>query len=91
MSDIFGDKKKEIEKETKEIESTIIPQYKKKSEEIGNKLSTTIAEFDEKENEREKDRKLWHEEVDAIFNKFRSLMKSMKENQLAVLKSHNPK
>jgi hypothetical protein len=47
MSDIFCNKKKELEKETKEIESTIIPQCRKKGEEMENKLSTTIAEFDE--------------------------------------------
>jgi hypothetical protein len=35
MPTIFGDKKNEIEKETKEIESTMIPQYRKKIETRG--------------------------------------------------------
>jgi sugar lactone lactonase YvrE len=91
MPEIFNDKKKKLEKETKEVESTIIPQYKKKNEETENKISTVLAEFDEIEKEREKKRTFWHQEVDTIFDKFGSLMKSMKENLLAALKSHQSK
>ncbi|XP_048773735.2 tripartite motif-containing protein 2-like [Ostrea edulis] len=91
MSDIFNSKKKKLEKETKEIESTIIPQYKKKHEETESKISIIMAEFDELNNEKEKHRQSWHQEVDTIFNELGSLMKSIKENLLAALTSHQSK
>ncbi|XP_061179118.1 E3 ubiquitin-protein ligase TRIM71-like [Saccostrea echinata] len=91
IQEIFKEKKKEIVKENQEIESTIIPNYKKKMNDIGIKISTTTAKFDELEKETEKHRKLWHQEVDNIFNKLDSLIKSMKENYLTPLKSHQSK
>ncbi|XP_048743648.2 E3 ubiquitin-protein ligase TRIM71-like [Ostrea edulis] len=91
MSDIFNGKKKKLEKETKEIESTIIPRYRKKNEETENKLSIIMAKFDELDKEKEKHRKYWHQEVDTIFNHLGSLMKSIKENLLAALNSHQSK
>ncbi|XP_048750839.2 uncharacterized protein LOC125662608 [Ostrea edulis] len=91
MFDIFQKKKKDIEKETQEIESTIIPQYEEKNEETENKLSIAITEYCEMDKEKEKHREYWHQEVDTIFNKLGSLLNAMKENQLAVLKSHQSK
>ncbi|XP_048740752.2 E3 ubiquitin-protein ligase TRIM9-like [Ostrea edulis] len=91
IPEIFSDKKKELEKEIREIESTIIPQYKKKNEETEHTLSYIMAEFDELQREEEKHRKFWHQEVDNIFNKFGSLMKSRKANLLAALNSHQSK
>ncbi|XP_048766566.2 E3 ubiquitin-protein ligase TRIM71-like [Ostrea edulis] len=91
MSEIFNKKKKDIEKETQEIESNIIPQYEKKNEETENELSITITKFDEMAKEKEKHRKFWHQEVDTIFNKLGSLLNAMKENHLTVLKSHQSK
>ncbi|XP_056001768.1 E3 ubiquitin-protein ligase TRIM36-like [Ostrea edulis] len=91
ISEIFNDKKKTLGKETEEIESSIITQYKKKNEETENKLSIIMSEFDELDKEKETHRKLWHQEVDTIFNKLGSLMKSMKENLLAALNSHQSK
>ncbi|XP_048743729.2 uncharacterized protein LOC125657116 [Ostrea edulis] len=91
MSDIFNSKKNDIEKEIKEIESTIIPQYNKKNEETESKLSFIMAKFDELDKEKEKHRKSWHQEVDTIFNHLGSLMKSIKENLLAALNSHQSK
>ncbi|XP_048740769.2 uncharacterized protein LOC125654771 [Ostrea edulis] len=91
MPEIFNDKKKKLEKETKEIESTIIPQYKKKNEETESKLSIIMAEFDELDKEKENHRISWHQEVDTIFNHLGSLMKSIKENLLAALNSHQSK
>ncbi|XP_056001475.1 uncharacterized protein LOC125654776 [Ostrea edulis] len=91
MPEIFNDKKKKLEKETKEIESTIIPQYQKKNEETESKLSILMAEFDELDKEKENHRKSWHQEVDTIFNHLGSLMKSIKENLLAALNSHQSK
>jgi hypothetical protein len=83
--------KKKLEMETKEFEYRIIPKYKKKYEEIESKLSITVAEFTEMEKEREKYRNLWHQEVDAIFDRVGYSMTSMRENHLAALKSYQSK
>ncbi|XP_056001467.1 uncharacterized protein LOC130046503 [Ostrea edulis] len=91
MPEIFNDKKKKLEKETKEIEFTIIPQYKKKNEETESKLSIIMAKLDELDKEKENHRKFWHQEVDTIFNHLGSLLKSIKENLLAALNSHQSK
>jgi hypothetical protein len=91
LSEAIETKKQEIKKEIQEIESVIIPRYKQKMEDAENKLSVTSARFNELEKEREKRRKLWHQEVDAIFNKCGSSIKSIEEYQLAVLKSHHSK
>jgi hypothetical protein len=89
--DIIESKKQEIKRETQEIESVIIPRYKQKREDAKNKLSLINARFDELEKEREQQRKLWHQEVDTIFNKCGSIIKSIEEDQLAALKSHHTK
>ncbi|XP_048741733.2 E3 ubiquitin-protein ligase TRIM71-like [Ostrea edulis] len=91
MPESFNDKKKQLEKETKEIESTIIPQYKKKNEETESKISIIMAKFEELDKEKENHRKFWHQEVDTIFNTLGSLIKFKKENHLAALKSHQSK
>jgi hypothetical protein len=90
MPTIFTYQKMKLEKETREIES-IITQYKTAHKETENKISIAMAEFDKMGKEREKHRKSWHKEVDTIFNKSGSLMKSMKENILAALKVHQSK
>jgi sugar lactone lactonase YvrE len=87
LADIFN-KKQDIEKETQEIESTIIPQYRKKYEESESKLSIIMTKFDKMDKEKERNRKFWHREVDTIFNKLGLLMKTRKDNLLAAVKSH---
>jgi hypothetical protein len=87
----FNGKKKKLKKETKEIESTLIPMYKRNNEETESKMSFVISEFDKMEKEKEEHREFWHQEVDTIFNAVGTAMKSMKENHLAALKSHQSK
>jgi hypothetical protein len=91
MPENFSDRKKKLEKETKEIESAIIPQYMKKNEETDSKISFIMAKFDELNKEKEEKRKSWHQEVDTIFNTVGSLMASIKKNLLAALNSHQSK
>ncbi|XP_062614725.1 E3 ubiquitin-protein ligase TRIM71-like [Saccostrea cucullata] len=91
MQEIFNEKKQEIIKENQEIESIIIPKYRKKMDNIAGKISKSTAKFDELEKEAEKNRKLWHQEVDNIFNNLSSLIKSMRENNLTSLQSHQSK
>ncbi|XP_061186342.1 uncharacterized protein LOC133194395 [Saccostrea echinata] len=87
----FNDKKKDIQRENHEIESNIIPRYMKKNENIEKDKELVMKKFDEVEKEIERHRKSWHQEVDSIFNKLRSLLKSMRDDHLTVLKSHQTK
>ncbi|XP_062603329.1 E3 ubiquitin-protein ligase TRIM71-like [Saccostrea cucullata] len=91
MQEIFNKKKTEIENEIKETESTIIPKYEKKLKDTEGKISKIKAKFDELEKETEKHRQLWHQEVDTIFNKLGSLIKSMRENYLTHIESYQTK
>jgi streptogramin lyase len=87
----FNDMKRKLEKDIKEIESIIIPEYMMKKEETESKLLEIMTEFGKMEKEIERHRKFWHQEVDTIFDSVASVMKSMKENHLAALKSHQSK
>jgi hypothetical protein len=91
LLDVFKSKKQEIKKETQEIESIIIPRYNQKREDANNKMSIAIAKFEKLEKERGEHRTFWHQEVDTIFDKFDSTIKSIEENQLVSLKSHDSK
>ncbi|XP_062618794.1 uncharacterized protein LOC134280408 [Saccostrea cucullata] len=91
IPNIFNDKKKEIQKETLEIESSIIPKYKKKNEDSDRDITLCLEKYFDLEKETEKQRTMWHREVDSIFNKFGTLITSMRENHLAVLKANQSK
>ncbi|XP_061186790.1 NF-kappa-B essential modulator-like [Saccostrea echinata] len=88
IQQIFQEKKIEIEKETREIESTIILTFKKKQREIETSMDISKEKFDVLKKECEKERKVWHNEVDSVFNKLSSLVESMKNHHLATLKSY---
>ncbi|XP_061186764.1 uncharacterized protein LOC133194879 [Saccostrea echinata] len=82
---IFLEKRKEIEKEIHEFESYIFPMIKKI------KLFKPTAIFEEMEQQIKEHRKSWHVEVDTIFDRLGTLIKSMKENHMSVLKLHQSK
>jgi hypothetical protein len=88
MPKLFIYKKRELEIETQKIEDDILPKYKKKNEEIERELPIAMAKFAEMEKGKEIDRKIWHQEVDAIFDELGSLIKSRKEKYQTDLKSY---
>nr|XP_022312161.1 tripartite motif-containing protein 3-like [Crassostrea virginica] len=83
--------KQKIEKDTVEIKAKIIPEYQRKNAEIENSMSKTKSQFDQIKTESEKLRKLWHQEVDSIFDKIDSLSQSHREENLNVLQSYHTK
>ncbi|XP_061186791.1 E3 ubiquitin-protein ligase TRIM45-like [Saccostrea echinata] len=85
---IFLEKKIEIEKETHEIESTILMSLKKKQREIETSINISKEKFDVLKREYEKEREVWHNEVDTIFNKISSSVESLRDRHLTTLKSH---
>lgn len=88
MKDVVSDLKSEIQHETREIESNLIPLYREEMKIAENDIRKSTQKVNSLESDTEKLRKSWHQEVDTIFNKFCSLIKSMRENHLTVLTSH---
>lgn len=80
-------KKQDIKKQTKEMEEKLIPTYKTKSLDIQNQISKATAEYTRLEQENETLRKIWHLEVDDIFDRTGSIIFSMRENDLRTLTS----
>nr|XP_022312384.1 tripartite motif-containing protein 2-like [Crassostrea virginica] len=83
--------KQNIKTDTVEIKDKIIPEYQRKNAEIEKSMSKTKTQFDEIKTESEKLRKLWHQEVDNIFNKIDSMSQSNREENLNVLQEYHIK
>uniref|UniRef100_A0A8W8M9P4 B box-type domain-containing protein n=1 Tax=Magallana gigas TaxID=29159 RepID=A0A8W8M9P4_MAGGI len=88
MKDVVTELKSEIQHETRDIESNLLPLYKEMKKNTDKDIGKSTQKFNSLESDIEKLRKSWQQEVDAIFNKFCSLNKSMRENHLFVLTSH---
>lgn len=82
LVEFFEMKKQEIQTETREIEDSLIPIYSKRDVYLHDQISKMTAEFTKVEKEKKTLEKLWHKEVDAIFNKFGSLIYSLKDSNL---------
>ncbi|XP_062610735.1 E3 ubiquitin-protein ligase TRIM45-like [Saccostrea cucullata] len=88
LSKVVANKKEEIEKDTNEIETVIIPKCEKREKETKVRASKCTAKYEELEEETEEHRILWHKEVDTIFNKFCCLIKSLRDDHLHTLETH---
>ncbi|XP_062586539.1 uncharacterized protein LOC134248145 [Saccostrea cucullata] len=87
MTDIVKHIKDEIMQEIRETES-YISRFTLGQAKMDQKISKLIENFENLEREGEKLSKIWHEEVDDIFNTLKSTVKTMKDKRLKVLKSH---
>ena len=81
--------KQKIEKDKEEIKAKLLPKYQRKYAEIENSMSKTRSKFDDIKIESEKLRKLWHQEVDSIFDKIDSLSQSHREEHLNYLQTYH--
>ncbi|XP_061179114.1 E3 ubiquitin-protein ligase TRIM71-like [Saccostrea echinata] len=91
ISDIVHRKKQQIKREMEEIESVIIPKFKNNDVEIERKNLKSGEDYDQLEKETEKLRKCWHQEVDTIFNNLRTLIKSMRDNDMEAKRAYKTK
>ncbi|XP_078328805.1 uncharacterized protein LOC144623839 isoform X2 [Crassostrea virginica] len=90
LTETHENKIQKIKFDTEEIKAKLIPKYQNEDVEIGNKISKTKSKVDDLGNESKKLRKLWHEEVDNIFDKIDSLSQSLTEKNLNALQEcHN--
>ena len=78
-------KKQDIKKKTQELEEKLIPTYQTDDMNFQNKISETTKKFTKLEQENEALRKIWQNEVDDIFDKFKSMIFSRKESDLNTL------
>ena len=82
---------RKIKSDTEEIKAKLIPKYQNEDVEIGNRISKSLSKFDDLGNESKTLRKLWHQEVDDIFDKIDCLNQSLTEENLNVLQEHHNK
>ncbi|XP_048741975.2 tripartite motif-containing protein 3-like [Ostrea edulis] len=87
MADIVARKRKNIKRETEEIESSIIPKNKSCDADAEKKISKSKAHYSGLEKEAKDKRKKWHLEVDNIFDTLESLIQSLKDQEIMILKS----
>nr|XP_022311985.1 tripartite motif-containing protein 3-like isoform X1 [Crassostrea virginica] len=80
-----------IKSDTEEINAKLIPKYQKEDVEIGKKISKTKSKIDDLGKESKILRKLWHQEVDNIFDKIDSLSQSLTEKNLNALQEYHNK
>ncbi|XP_061179115.1 tripartite motif-containing protein 2-like [Saccostrea echinata] len=91
ISEIVQGKKQQIRREMEEIESVIIPKFKNNDAEIESKILKSAEDYDQLEKETEKLRTRWNEEVDTIFNNVRTLIKSMRDNDMEAKRAYKAK
>lgn len=78
LEELVEIRKREIEKEVEELESKIIPKFQEANAMISNKIDYVATEYAILEQKLEELRKIWHQEVNKIFNTFGSLISSKK-------------
>ncbi|XP_078330173.1 uncharacterized protein LOC144624380 [Crassostrea virginica] len=91
ITETYEKKIRKIKSDTEEIKAKIIPKYQKEDHKIGNTISTTKSKIEDQGKESQQLRKLWHQEVDNIFDKIDSLSQSLEEENLNALQRYHQK
>ena len=91
LTETHEKKIQKIKSDTEEIKAKIIPKYQNEDHKIGNIISTTKSKIDDLGKESKELRKLWHQEVDNIFDKIDSLSQSLGEENLNALQGYHNK
>lgn len=84
-------KKQEIRKDIEEIETKLIPEYKKINTYLQGRFTKITVELTNTEQEKEKLRTIWHQEVDTIFDKLGILIQAMKKSCLENVTAYQTK
>ncbi|XP_078328794.1 uncharacterized protein LOC111111012 [Crassostrea virginica] len=91
LTETHENKIRKIKSDTEEMKAKLIPKYQKEDVEIGKDISKTKSRLDDLGKESKKLRKLWHQEVDKIFDKIDSLSQSLTEKNLNTLQEYHNK
>ncbi|XP_061182726.1 E3 ubiquitin-protein ligase Midline-1-like [Saccostrea echinata] len=86
MADIIATNREKIKKETEKIEA-FIKKNTAQEIDIENKISESMAHYEDLQNQTKDHRQQWHLEVDNIFNKMESLIQSLRHHHITTLKS----
>ncbi|XP_034306614.2 tripartite motif-containing protein 2-like [Magallana gigas] len=88
MSHFVSTKLNEIKAEIEELLKKVIPWCRQTKADTASKLSMTEVKYDQMIHELEIHRKIWHQEVDGIFNSVMMKIRSEKEKSLRELQNH---
>nr|XP_022312181.1 uncharacterized protein LOC111117373 [Crassostrea virginica] len=91
LTETHENKVRKIQSDTEEIKTKIIPKYQNEDHRIGNTISKTKSKINDLGKEIKELRKLWHQEVDNIFDKIDSLSQSLGEENLSALQGYHNK
>ena len=91
LTETYEKKIQEIKAETERIKAKLILECQEEDNEIGNEISQTKSKLVDLREENKKLRKLWHQEVDNIFDKIDSMGQSLEEENLDALKAYHSK
>nr|XP_022311589.1 uncharacterized protein LOC111116857 [Crassostrea virginica] len=91
LTETHEKKIRKIKSDTEEIKAKIIPKYQNEDQNIGNTISKAKLKIDDIGRESKKLRKLWHQEVDNVFDKIDSLSQSLGEENLSALQRYHNK
>ena len=86
ITSIVDRKNQEIQKETEEIDAVLLIRFKRSVDRIKTTISEVTKAYTKKKREIEILRKVWHQEVDNIFDKSCDLMNAIKTEDLDSLK-----
>ena len=91
LTETRENKIRKIKSETWEIRANIIPKFRIEDQKIEYTISKTKSKIDDLGKERKQLRRLWHQEVDNIFDKIDSLSQSLAEENLNDLQKYHNK
>ncbi|XP_078330161.1 uncharacterized protein LOC111117609 [Crassostrea virginica] len=91
LTETHEKKIQKIKSDTEEIKSNIIPKCQNEDHKVENTISKNKSKINDLEKESKKLRKLWHQEVDNIFDKIDSLSQSLGEQKLNTLQGYHKK
>jgi hypothetical protein len=87
IADVIAKMKENIKRETEVIESSLITKNKSSDADVEKKISKSKARYSDFEKEAKDKRKIWHIEIDNIFDNLESLIQSFKDQEITILKS----
>nr|XP_022298491.1 E3 ubiquitin-protein ligase Trim36-like [Crassostrea virginica] len=85
LAEIVEQRKEMIRKEVQDTEANILPKYQTRDDTIKAQISKVNALFATMKRDMERLRKIWHQEVDDIFDKANKLINSWKDIKISSL------
>lgn len=89
LTKIHDSATRKIKSETEEIKSKIIPEYQNQCADIENQISKAKLKLENLTKESKQLRKLWHQEVDTIFDTIDSISLSLGEENINSLQAYH--